>query len=104
MGKLPSKAGRRPGASPSGSKGLFAWRPRRGRRYSPCLASAPRSVTPSAELAGKWVAYSEDGARIVAHGETLAEVQAEARRAAPNDRLSFERLDPLPWTVARIEG
>jgi hypothetical protein len=32
------------------------------------------------ELGGKWLAWSEDGLRIVAHGDTLDECEEGARR------------------------
>jgi hypothetical protein len=59
-------------------------------------ARADRAAHPvrPRELAGRWVAYSADGQRIVAAGETFTEVWEKARRET-TERVSFEKLPPL---------
>jgi hypothetical protein len=52
------------------------------------------------ELGGKWIAWSANGLRIVAHGETLDECEQAAERAGEKDP-SFERT---PRSDARIIG
>jgi hypothetical protein len=53
-----------------------------------------------AELGGKWIAWSADGLRIVAYGETLDECELAAEKAGEKDP-SFERT---PRADARIIG
>lgn len=52
------------------------------------------------ELGGKWIAWSADGLRIVAHGDTLDECELAADIAGEKDP-SFERT---PQAGARIIG
>ncbi len=42
------------------------------------------------ELGGKWIAWTLDGSRIVAHGDTLAECEAVAKQICDAD-LRFEK-------------
>jgi hypothetical protein len=52
------------------------------------------------ELGGKWIAWSADGLRIVAHGDTLDECERAAENAGEK-APSFERT---PRPNARIIG
>lgn len=52
------------------------------------------------ELGGKWLAWSADGLRIVAHGDTLDECELAAEKAGEKDP-SFERT---PRANVRIVG
>jgi hypothetical protein len=54
----------------------------------------------SIKIGGKWIAWSEDGLRIVAHGDTLDECEEGAKKAGEKD-ASFERT---PRADARIVG
>jgi len=54
------------------------------------LQSDDRPVVPL-ELAGKWVAWSLDGSRIIAHGETLDACEEAANRAGETE-LRFEKV------------
>ncbi len=45
----------------------------------------PEPQTIPLELGGKWIAWSSDCLRIVAHGDTLGEVKDEAKRAGEED-------------------
>ena len=58
-----------------------------------------RPVVPK-ELGGKWIAWTLDGQRIVAHGETLAECRAAAVTAG-EVRARFEKT---PRADVRIIG
>jgi hypothetical protein len=45
------------------------------------------------KLAGRWVAYSADGSRIVAHGKDLAELDRRVIEAGENpEEVTFLRL------------
>jgi hypothetical protein len=52
------------------------------------------------ELGGKWIAWSEDGLRIVAHGNTLDECERAAQDAGEHEP-SFERT---PRADSRLIG
>ncbi len=52
------------------------------------------------ELGGKWIAWSADGLRIIAHADTLDECEEGAKKAGENDP-SFERT---PRADSRIVG
>jgi hypothetical protein len=58
-----------------------------------------RPVVPLA-LGGKWIAWSFDGSRIVAHGESLDECEAAAVKAGEK-RPRFEKT---PRPDVRIVG
>jgi hypothetical protein len=66
----------------------------------PTNLSRPKRQPVPAELGGKWIAWSADGLRIVAHGDTLDECELAAERAGEKDP-SFERT---PRSDARIIG
>jgi hypothetical protein len=52
-----------------------------------------RTQVVTRDYAGKWVAWSEDGRRIVAVGETFAACEAEAVRAGfPANRIAIDRV------------
>ncbi|QDV39131.1 hypothetical protein [Tautonia plasticadhaerens] len=59
-------------------------------------APGPRPPVPR-ELAGRWIAWSADGRRIVASGTTLDEARRRAGEAT-SERVSFERLGSAPPT------
>ena len=68
-----------------------------------------RPIVPK-ELAGKWIAWTLDGQRIVAHGETLTECQAasvkvgEARVRFEKTRQADERLSRRPQRQVILPG
>lgn len=53
-----------------------------------------------AELGGKWIAWSSNGTRIVAHGDTLDACEKAAAKAGEKDP-SFEKA---PRADVRIIG
>lgn len=59
----------------------------------------PRQAVP-AELGGKWIAWSSNGSRIIAHGDTLDECEKAAAKAGEQDP-SFEKT---PRPEVRIIG
>lgn len=65
--------------------------PQRSRPASPARPAKPRAATEPASippsLAGRWVAWSADGLRIVGSGTTLAEAIAEAAGAGESDPI-----------------
>jgi hypothetical protein len=70
-------------------------------RAIPCSEPEPLDVTrwpePARlrlEYAGRWVAWTEDGRRVVATGDDYASVRADAERAGV-DRAILEWLPPL---------
>ena len=54
----------------------------------------PHRKTVPAELGGKWIAWSSNGTRIVAHGETLDECEKAAEKAGEKT-LPLKRLRDL---------
>lgn len=58
-----------------------------------------RPIVPR-KYAGKWIAWSSDGMRIVASGDTLDEVQ-RAAKVAREQNAGFEWIPPA---TARIVG
>jgi hypothetical protein len=60
----------------------------------------PQRQTVPAELGGKWIAWSSNGTRIVAHGDTLDECEKAAEKAGEKDP-SFEKT---PRPDVRIIG
>lgn len=52
------------------------------------------------ELGGKWIAWSADGLRIIAHGESFSECKEEARKTGEQDPC-FQKTPPPD---ARIVG
>jgi hypothetical protein len=56
-----------------------------------------RQPVPS-ELGGKWIAWSADGLRIIAHADTLDECEAAAAATSDSDP-SFEKV---PLSHGRI--
>jgi hypothetical protein len=63
-------------------------------------ANRPKRQAVPIELGGKWIAWSADGLRIVAHGDTLDECEMAAEKAGEQDP-SFERA---PRADARMIG
>lgn len=63
------------------------------------ISSTQRPVVPK-ELGGKWIAWTLDGSRIVAHGDTLRECEAAAQRAGE----STVRFEKTPRADIRIIG
>ena len=54
------------------------------------------------DYAGKWIAWSEDGRRIIAVGESFDSCEGAATRAGfPADRIAIERV---PETRDRLTG
>ncbi len=62
--------------------------PRSGRRVEADQSKVPQSMP--MELAGRWVAWSSDGLRIIGSGKTLEEAEAAACAAGEEDPI-FER-------------
>lgn len=60
----------------------------------------PKREPVPVELGGKWIAWSADGLRMVAHADSLEECELAARRAGETDP-SFERV---PRADSRIIG
>jgi hypothetical protein len=60
----------------------------------------PQSPIVPRELGGKWIAWTLDGSRIVAFGDTLDECEAAAEKAGETD-LRFEKT---PRADVRIIG
>lgn len=53
------------------------------------------------ELGGKWIAWTLDGTRIVAHGDTLDECEAAAAKAGePTPR--FEKTPPADVRIIGV--
>jgi len=52
------------------------------------------------ELSGKWIAWTFDGTRIVAHGDTLDECEEAADKAGEKD----PRFEKTPRADVRIVG
>jgi hypothetical protein len=52
----------------------------------------PRQTVP-VELGGKWIAWSSNGMRIVASGDTLDECETAAKKEGEKDP-SFEKAPP----------
>ena len=66
---------------------------------SPAIPSPrPHREPVPVELGGKWIAWSADGLRIVAHGETLDDCERAAELAGERDP-SFERTPPASHRV-----
>ena len=63
-------------------------------------ARRPQRQPVPIELGGKWIAWSADGLRIVAHGDTLDECELAAGKAG-EQAPSFERT---PRSDAHIIG
>ena len=53
----------------------------------------PEPQTIPLELGGKWIAWSSDCLRIIAHGDTLDECKAAARNAGEPDPC-FQKTPP----------
>ena len=68
---------------------------------TPTLAN-PLPVRPPVpiELGGKWIAWTLDGARIVAHGDTLD----ECKKAAAEAGEKTPRFEKTPRPDVRIIG
>ena len=66
-----------------------------GRRDAAVPAADGHRPAVPRELAGRWIAWSADGRRIVASGRTLDEARRHAGQAT-SERVSFERLGPAP--------
>jgi hypothetical protein len=64
------------------------------------VKSLPEPQAVPLELGGKWVAWSADRLRIIAHGESLEECQEAARQAGETDPC-FEKT---PRPDVRIIG
>jgi hypothetical protein len=60
----------------------------------------PRRQPVASELGGKWIAWSSDGLRIIAHADTLDECETAAAAAGDSDP-SFEKV---PHSHVRIVG
>jgi hypothetical protein len=60
----------------------------------------PKRQAVPKELGGKWIAWSSNGTRIVAHGDTLDECEKAAAKAGERDP-SFEKT---PRPEVRIIG
>src|SRR5947209_19087541 len=60
----------------------------------------PRSPIVPRELGGKWIAWTLDGSRIVAFGDTLDDCEAATEKAAESN-LRFEKA---PRADVRIIG
>jgi hypothetical protein len=56
-------------------------------------ANTQSRPTPPLECHGKLVAWSRDGSKIIASGDSFAEVKAKAI-AAGEDRPRYERIPP----------
>jgi hypothetical protein len=68
---------------------------------SPSIDSIrPKRQPVPIELGGKWIAWSADGLRIVAHGDTLDECEQAAHNAGEH-QPSFERT---PRADTRLIG
>lgn len=55
--------------------------------------SLPEPQTIPLELGGQWIAWSADGLRIIAHGETLPECKQAAQASAEADPC-FQKVPP----------
>jgi hypothetical protein len=64
------------------------------------LNSLPEPQTVPLELGGKWLAWSADGLRIIAHGDSFLECKEEANKAGETDPC-FEKT---PRADVRIIG
>jgi hypothetical protein len=53
----------------------------------------PRRQPVPSELGGKWIAWSSDGLRIIAHAETLDACETAAIETGDSDP-SFEKVPP----------
>jgi hypothetical protein len=58
-----------------------------------------RPIVP-AELGGKWIAWTFDGTRIVAHGDTLDECEKAAEQAGEKS----PRFEKVPRSDVRVIG
>lgn len=67
---------------------------------TPDPTQRPKRQPVPLELGGKWVAWSSDGLRIIAHGETLDECETAAEQTGEAEP-SFERT---PRSDARFVG
>ena len=76
---------------------------RRGTRpMTPAMdRKLPEPQTIPLELGGKWIAWSADCLRIVAHGDTLGEVKEEAEKAGEQDPC-FQKAPPADVRIVGI--
>jgi hypothetical protein len=61
----------------------------------------PEPQTIPLELGGKWIAWSSDCLRIIAHGDTLGEVKDEAKKAGEQDPC-FQKTPPADVRIVGI--
>jgi hypothetical protein len=60
----------------------------------------PTPLTVPREYAGKWIAWNHDFTKIIASGESLAEVVQSAERSGENDPV----IDRVPRADVRLIG